>query len=292
MLILEISRRLDSNISRDNISRDSRNIKYVYFENITSIGLIIRLTNKMTAPTQNEYAKTDIDNQNSDDDIFVDAKVANNAQIFQRNSNTNTNKEYETKDLPANESRYCVSRSLATDLVHRRYKSSQYIYYSDGGLDIQDYCCRSYANKGQVHCTTDYRKSTDETLQMFELKNVSAVANIVDDDDDHYGSHEDGWRSYHYDEVGMNVDIRSNLSPLSMLSFQYHVLPFDDTINHKVNQKLLCIIELLFRYIIFHVVLINFRLSFWAIRALEKHRFLLNIIPVNFVWVHLQQLLG
>lgn len=94
MLILEISRRLDSNISRDNISRDSRNIKYVYFENITSIGLIIRLTNKMTAPTQNEYAKTDIDNQNSDDDIFVDAKVANNAQIFQRNSNTNTNKEY------------------------------------------------------------------------------------------------------------------------------------------------------------------------------------------------------
>lgn len=70
---------------------------------------------------------------------------------------------------------------------------------------------------------------------MLTLENVNCNVMAQIDGDDNVG-YDDGWRSYHYDEVGMDVDIRSNLSPSLKLSFHHLAQPFDDTINHKVIQ--------------------------------------------------------
>ncbi|XP_061392950.1 ras-related protein Rab-26 [Musca vetustissima] len=78
-------------------------------------------------------------------------------------------------------------------------------YYGDGALASSEYC-RSQAPSGYP----GYRPPR-EALQMYALEDAGYTIEDYDD----------GWRSYHYDEVGM---------------FQqpvHHQPPFDDTVNHK-----------------------------------------------------------
>lgn len=83
-------------------------------------------------------------------------------------------------------------------------------YYGDGALASSEYC-RSQAPSGYP----GYRPPR-EALQMYALEDAGYTIEDYDD----------GWRSYHYDEVGM---------------FQqpvHHQPPFDDTVNHKVSELL------------------------------------------------------
>uniref|UniRef100_A0A1B0B5L3 Ras-related protein Rab-26 n=1 Tax=Glossina palpalis gambiensis TaxID=67801 RepID=A0A1B0B5L3_9MUSC len=78
------------------------------------------------------------------------------------------------------------------------------VYYGDGAVASTEYC-RSHSPSGYP----GYRPPR-EALQLYALEDAVYT---VDD-------YDDGWRSYHYDEVGMQ--------PAPM-----HLQPFDDTVNHK-----------------------------------------------------------
>lgn len=96
----------------------------------------------------------------------------------------------------------------------RRRKEQEYSlyrgsgYYGDGALASSEYC------RSQVPTTTGYPgyRPPREALQMYALEDAGYTIEDYDD----------GWRSYHYDEVGMYQQ------PV------HHQPPFDDTVNHKV----------------------------------------------------------
>lgn len=108
-----------------------------------------------------------------------------------------------------------TQRRVEESRRRKDYGSSEYSltrgsgYYGDGAIASSEYC-RSHTPSGYP----GYRPPR-EALQMYALEDAGYT---IDD-------YDDGWRSYHYDEVGMP----------SHLSHQ-HVPPFDDTVNHKVRQ--------------------------------------------------------
>ncbi|XP_013110677.2 ras-related protein Rab-26 isoform X1 [Stomoxys calcitrans] len=85
-------------------------------------------------------------------------------------------------------------------------------YYGDGALASSEYC-RSQAPPAAATTTTGYPgyRPPREALQLYALEDAGYTIEDYDD----------GWRSYHYDEVGMYQP------PV------HHQPPFDDTVNHK-----------------------------------------------------------
>lgn len=190
---------------------------------------------KMTAPrTQND------DMASGDDDVFEDEEETAATKTTHRR----------TRPDPVLRT---VTGAEPSPAEGRGWRGGAQEYHGDGALATsQDHYCRSHSpkNKPGGH----RRTTTREALQMYALENIGYHSNggatddqdvivgggvgvgLDEDDGDLVGmGYDDGWRSYHYDEVGMDIDIRANMSPPPILPFHHHVQPpFDDTVNHKV----------------------------------------------------------